>query len=136
MPTPGRNTAASDGSVTWVVSLPKYVFLATIDSVSGRGQFHVTGIGGVPDHWTQWGVCKFLTGPNAGFSKDIADNVSSTVSLLYPCAYQPQIGDTMMLLTGCDKKIGTCFGKFANQINFRGFPFMPGTDQYFQVGLP
>ena len=29
---------------------------------------------------------------------------------------------------GCDKRRETCRDKFANILNFQGFPFMPGSD--------
>jgi len=34
--------------------------------------------------------------------------------------------DTFTITAGCDKTFPTCKAKFANQINFRGFPHMPG----------
>ena len=33
-----------------------------------------------------------------------------------------------MLTAGCDKRFSTCREKFANPLNFRGFPHMPGND--------
>jgi len=32
------------------------------------------------------------------------------------------------IYAGCDKRIETCRAKFANVVNFRGFPHMPGND--------
>ena len=29
---------------------------------------------------------------------------------------------------GCDKAFATCKAKFANQLNFQGFPHLPGND--------
>jgi uncharacterized phage protein (TIGR02218 family) len=44
----------------------------------------------------------------------------------------PQIalaaGARVDLRAGCDKSPETCQGKFANTVNFRGFPHMPGND--------
>ena len=37
-------------------------------------------------------------------------------------------GDTFSVTAGCDKQFATCKSKFANGLNFRGFPFMPGND--------
>jgi uncharacterized phage protein (TIGR02218 family) len=37
-------------------------------------------------------------------------------------------GDGFTLGAGCDKQFATCKTKFANGINFRGFPYMPGND--------
>lgn len=37
-------------------------------------------------------------------------------------------GDLFAVTAGCDKRFATCVEKFANGINFRGFPHMPGND--------
>jgi len=37
-------------------------------------------------------------------------------------------GDGFTVSAGCDKQFATCKAKFANQANFRGFPYMPGND--------
>jgi uncharacterized phage protein (TIGR02218 family) len=37
-------------------------------------------------------------------------------------------GDSFIARAGCDKRIATCSGKFANTANFRGFPNIPGQD--------
>ncbi len=34
----------------------------------------------------------------------------------------------VVLLAGCDKSFATCKAKFANALNFRGFPHLPGND--------
>jgi len=38
------------------------------------------------------------------------------------------VGDQVALVAGCDKSFDTCRTKFANHLNFRGFPHMPGND--------
>ncbi len=37
-------------------------------------------------------------------------------------------GDTFTLTAGCDKRLATCRDRFANALNFQGFPHMPGND--------
>jgi uncharacterized phage protein (TIGR02218 family) len=44
------------------------------------------------------------------------------------------VGDAFQVVAGCDKRFETCRTKFANHLNFRGFPHMPGND--FVVRLP
>jgi len=36
--------------------------------------------------------------------------------------------DTFDIFAGCDKRFETCQAKFANAVNFRGFPHIPGQD--------
>ena len=38
------------------------------------------------------------------------------------------VGDTLQVTAGCDKRFATCREKFANGLNFQGFPHMPGSD--------
>ena len=40
----------------------------------------------------------------------------------------PLVGSLVTLVAGCDKSFETCRARFANQLNFRGFPHMPGND--------
>ena len=37
-------------------------------------------------------------------------------------------GQSVTLVPGCDKRFATCRDKFANVLNFRGFPDIPGDD--------
>lgn len=37
-------------------------------------------------------------------------------------------GDTFVVRAGCDKAFATCKAKFANALNFQGFPHLPGND--------
>lgn len=37
-------------------------------------------------------------------------------------------GDTVRVTAGCDKRFETCRDRFANAVNFRGFPHIPGSD--------
>lgn len=37
-------------------------------------------------------------------------------------------GDRFRVVAGCDKSADTCRAKFANFLNFRGFPHLPGDD--------
>ena len=37
-------------------------------------------------------------------------------------------GDGFVIRAGCDKRLETCRDRFANVLNFRGFPNIPGQD--------
>ena len=39
-----------------------------------------------------------------------------------------QVGDIVSLLAGCDGNLDTCIQKFNNVANFRGEPYIPGSD--------
>jgi uncharacterized phage protein (TIGR02218 family) len=38
------------------------------------------------------------------------------------------VADTFTVTAGCDKRFQTCRDRFANGVNFRGFPQIPGND--------
>ncbi len=44
--------------------------------------------------------------------------------------------DTFTVSAGCDKHFATCQAKFANTVNFRGFPHMPGNDFVTAIARP
>jgi len=45
-------------------------------------------------------------------------------------------GDLFAVTAGCDKRFETCRMKFANAINFRGFPHLPGNDFVAAYAVP
>jgi uncharacterized phage protein (TIGR02218 family) len=42
-------------------------------------------------------------------------------------------GDSYSLQAGCDKTLPTCITRFNNALNFRGEPFVPGTDKMLET---
>jgi len=76
------------------------------------------------------GVLTFTSGLNAGRSVEISDwqLLTQQVTLFLAVPFDIEPGDTVTVIRGCDKSFATCRDVFANQINFRGFPHIPGTD--------
>lgn len=50
------------------------------------------------------------------------------IELWQPLVTPPPGGSLFTLEAGCDKRSTTCQAKFANFLNFRGFPHIPGED--------
>lgn len=48
-----------------------------------------------------------------------------------PLPHSPSIGDTYSVYRGCDFRYATCKDVFANTLNFRGEPSMPGQDAIY-----
>lgn len=42
-------------------------------------------------------------------------------------------GDRVSAVAGCDQRFGTCRDKFANELNFQGFPHLPGNDAAYRL---
>jgi uncharacterized phage protein (TIGR02218 family) len=84
-----------------------------------------------PDWFTR-GRLTFTSGANQGRAQQIRrhSNVGDAVEieLWQPFAHAIAVDDGFILTTGCDKHFATCRDKFANAVNFRGFPHIPGSD--------
>lgn len=128
--------AIADGSITWQAVAPKYLHLGDVATVSNRGGFTVIGAGAFADTFFNRGQVRFLTGPAAGVNREIYSHVGTSITLRRPSPVLPLVGDKVLLVVGCDKRITTCKTKFGNHLNFRGFPRIPGTNMYFKVGTP
>ena len=66
-----------------------------------------------------------------GAARVAAHRLGDGVALLSPdraLSAPPAPGDAITVIAGCDKRFATCRDRYANAVNFRGFPHMPGTD--------
>ncbi len=86
------------------------------------------GIGSYADGWFDGGVLIMETGLNAGVARDVLSWTAATrtAGLFLPLPYAVAVGDVFRLQPGCDKRLTTCRDKFANRLNFRGEPHVPG----------
>ncbi len=60
----------------------------------------------------------------------------AALELWQPFALADSAGRRFIVTAGCDKQFATCQAKFANAVNFRGFPHMPGNDFVSAVARP
>jgi uncharacterized phage protein (TIGR02218 family) len=75
-----------------------------------------------------FGRLRWLDGANCGLVSDIASSAANHVILVRTPPFIPVAGARVELIEGCDKTIATCSARFANAINFRGEPYLPGND--------
>ena len=82
------------------------------------------------DGWFAGGVLTWETGANAGRAIEVKswEQVAGLIELLLPPGYPIASGDAFRLHPGCDKRLETCIDRFANVLNFRGEPYVPGQD--------
>jgi len=101
----------------------------TVATVVSRADFTLTGYDG-PDGVLDGGLLRFLNGANAGFAHEIRSwqQATKTLTLFLAAPFEIAPGDAVAVIPGCDKRLATCRDKFANHVNFRGFPHIPGTD--------
>jgi uncharacterized phage protein (TIGR02218 family) len=89
-----------------------------------------------PDDWWRSGKVTWTSGLNNTLSMETKDSTSGGLITLFqamPYAISP--GDTYSLTVGCMKRqIEDCKNKFANGINYQGFPDVPTQDQSTKFG--
>jgi uncharacterized phage protein (TIGR02218 family) len=99
--------------------------LAEVQNVSGAV---VTLNQSAADGIYAFGRLRWLEGANAGLVSVIAASAGATVTLREPPPFAATAGARVEITEGCDRRFETCAGRFANAINFRGEPHLPGTD--------
>ena len=119
------------------LSSSSYSDTGTVTRTDGALTVAASGIG-FADGWCNAGKLTWTGGDNAGISVEIKVHraVAGTDEFdLWQRAPQAiKVGDTFRVTAGCDKTHATCRKKFANAVNFRGFPHMPGND--FIIRMP
>lgn len=75
-----------------------------------------------------WGVLRWLAGPNCGLDSAIAVSAGDTLTLRSAPPFPVAPGTLVRIEEGCDKTLATCSARFANALNFRGEPYLPGID--------
>ena len=104
----------------------------TVVAASGRRRFTASGLDTFAAGWFTRGRLAWTSGANQGRAIEVrahrlADGVAS-FELWQAMIADIAAGDTFAVSAGCDKLFTTCQAKFANAVNFRGFPHMPGND--------
>lgn len=107
--------------------------LGTIVSASSTRRFRASGLTAYADGAFTRGLVTFTSGANAGARIEVREHRVvagglADVELWQPVGAVPAAGDAFAIRAGCDKHFGTCRDRFANTVNFRGCPHMPGND--------
>lgn len=110
---------------------------AAVLSTDGAGFLRAVELAGQADGWFTGGRLTFGTGANAGLSVEVRTHRqrpdAGELTLWHPMPSPVANGDTFTVGAGCDKAFATCRDRFANEVNFRGFPHMPGNDFLLRI---
>ncbi len=87
----------------------------------------VTG-GGLAAGAYAFGTLRWMDGANGGLIQSILANDEGSITLADVPPLVVEEGARALLIEGCDKRLETCCARFANVINFRGEPYLPGSD--------
>ena len=103
-----------------------------VTSVTRDRGFNASGLGAFTAGWFDQGILTWTSGPNVGRRAEVMLHGKSgstvSLSLLEAPVYAISGGHAFTIVAGCDKQHSTCFAKFDNIANFRGFPHIPGQD--------
>lgn len=87
-----------------------------------------------------FGVIALTSGAQAGARRRLRSVAlvggALEAALWTPLAAAPETGAAATLTAGCDKSFATCRDRFANAVNFRGFPHIPGADYVLRYAAP
>lgn len=111
---------------------PRYRATGSVLSIPETSRLAVTLVGSFAPGWFAGGRLTWTGGANAGGTADLRaesrDGATILLDLWESPPRPPAPGDAFRLTAGCDKRLATCRDRFANAINFQGFPHMPGND--------
>lgn len=101
-----------------------------VAGLHGPRSFVASGLSGFADGWFRHGVLTWTSGPAASRTMRVDGHAQGLggVVILLSDEVDIQLGAAFTMIAGCDKTFHTCRTKFANTLNFRGFPHLSGND--------
>jgi uncharacterized phage protein (TIGR02218 family) len=112
----------------------------SVAELTGVSSFIVDGLDAFDDGAFNAGRLTWTSGANAGHAIEIKqyrnDSGFARLTLWQAMAGPCAEGDAFTITSGCDKRFSTCRDRFANGINFRGFPHIPGNDFVMSYPAP
>lgn len=114
------------------VDQPQFRAAGTVTTLTAAQRFTASGLSAYVAAWFSEGSLTWTDGGNQGAVSEVKTHLRNnglvTVDLWLAPPVEIQPGDRFEITAGCDKRAETCRVKFANLLNFRGFPHMPGDD--------
>ncbi len=113
---------------------PVYAGHGSIATITSARGFTASGLSAYLDGWFTRGLLTFTSGAANGQAIEVKAHAVSAATgviafeLWSPARLPLAAGQTFTVTAGCDKTLSTCAAKFANTINHRGFPHIPGND--------
>ena len=121
-----------DAACGFDLSQPGFSVEAPAVVLEDRLRFAFPGVTDLADRWFERGRIEVLSGPAEGLTgvvkRDRLDASGRTVDLWQRLGASVRDGDLLRMVAGCDKTVESCRFKFANFLNYRGFPHIPGED--------
>jgi uncharacterized phage protein (TIGR02218 family) len=119
------------------VALRRFTSITSVAQIQDLQTFEADALSSMPEAYA-YGRLRWLNGSNSGSESELMrsdilseasfDMARLRLTLRDAPMHNIATGDRFEISFGCDKRYGTCLGRFANQLNFRGEPFVPGVD--------
>lgn len=119
------------GDSRCTVNLTALTATGAVTAASDRYGFTDSSRSEADGYWNG-GLVQWTSGANTGRKMEIGTFAGGVFSLFLPMSADIEIGDAYSMTPGCDKSFATCKNRFNNAANFRGEPYVPGTDQTLQ----
>ena len=128
----GCDAELGDARCAVDIAAPSRRGVGTISGADGDRTLSAIGLAAFASGWFTRGLLTMLTGLNVGRQSEVKlhafANGNARIELWQALGAPLAPGDTFAVTAGCDKQLATCRDKFANSLNYRGFPHMPGND--------
>lgn len=138
--TPGCSAVLGDGRCRFSLSQPGYLAEVAIDAVDDGRVFTFSNFASFDERWFEGGRFSAIGGAAAGLvgvvKIDRQQGPHRRIELWQSLRAPIAVGDTVRIHAGCDKSATACRTKFANFLNFRGFPHIPGEDWLASYPVP
>lgn len=120
------------------VDLTPFTFTRTVGTVVSTTVIRFAADANATDFYT-YGEVEMRSGPNKGERREVKSHEliggQAQLTLHLPFPYVVTAGEVGVLIAGCRRRlIEDCKTKFNNIVNFRGEPYIPGTDQLQKRG--
>ena len=106
----------------------------TVSDIHNRTTLGVAGLDAFETGLFSNGVLTWTSGRWSGQQFRIGNHVKRSDSVMLGLDMSPGLpepGDAFSIIAGCDKSFASCRDRFANALNFRGFPHLPGNDDAY-----
>jgi uncharacterized phage protein (TIGR02218 family) len=111
---------------------PAFSSVCVVTTVKHKNAIVVSGLDARAASWATGGTALWLDGRRKNKRLRIERHQRQNgEDILYFVQDDPgltQVGDQIRVIVGCNKSFSTCKEKFANQLNFQGFPHIPGEE--------
>jgi uncharacterized phage protein (TIGR02218 family) len=105
----------------------RFRHLAMVEAVDGNRLIFANSVL-VPVNAFAYGHLRLIDGPYCGLTLEVQASDTNGVTLARQPDFPFEPATWVELFQGCDKQISTCAARFANAVNFRAEPYLPGND--------